>query len=243
MKVQLKKVLLFMMASVCSMSSLTPHIAYANDTTNGDELIDADIYPKPVLMESLSQEGMTFNGQVNVVIHGEQEDATRSHLESILKENNIDYEITENIVSDKANLLLSSDVNHCEICKDIEKMNTEALEKAGGYLLSATNDENAYGEVKIVGTDEDGVFNGLMTLKQMIEQGSDGKFAEVKIEDYPNIKSRGVIEGFYGFPWSFEDRASMIRDMSEYKMNIYMYAPKDDPYHRDQWREPYPSGF
>lgn len=23
-------------------------------------------------------------------------------------------------------------------------------------------------------------------------------------------------------------------------MNTYLYAPKDDPYHRERWREPYP---
>ena len=25
-------------------------------------------------------------------------------------------------------------------------------------------------------------------------------------------------------------------------LNVYVYAPKDDPYHRDRWREPYPDG-
>jgi hyaluronoglucosaminidase len=25
------------------------------------------------------------------------------------------------------------------------------------------------------------------------------------------------------------------------KANTYIYAPKDDPYHRDKWREPYPA--
>ena len=23
-------------------------------------------------------------------------------------------------------------------------------------------------------------------------------------------------------------------------MNTYLYAPKDDPYHRERWKEPYP---
>ncbi len=54
------------------------------------------------------------------------------------------------------------------------------------------------------------------------------------------LEKRGVIEGFYGIPWSFEERMSMIRFLSDIGMNQYVYAPKDDPYHNVKWREPYP---
>ena len=54
------------------------------------------------------------------------------------------------------------------------------------------------------------------------------------------IPIRGIVEGFYGTPWSHADRMDMIRFAAKYKMNAYIYAPKDDPYHRDKWREPYP---
>lgn len=49
----------------------------------------------------------------------------------------------------------------------------------------------------------------------------------------------GVVEGFYGKPWSEEARLDMVRFMGEVGMNAYFYAPKDDPYHRQNWREPY----
>ena len=52
---------------------------------------------------------------------------------------------------------------------------------------------------------------------------------------------RGVIEGFYGTPWSHEDRLDVLRFMGRVGMNAYVYAPKDDPYHRERWREPYPA--
>lgn len=50
----------------------------------------------------------------------------------------------------------------------------------------------------------------------------------------------GVIEGFYGIPYTFEERRSMIGFLSDIGMNTYVYAPKDDPYHNIKWREPYP---
>ncbi|WP_020403073.1 protein O-GlcNAcase [Gracilimonas tropica] len=49
----------------------------------------------------------------------------------------------------------------------------------------------------------------------------------------------GVVEGFYGDPWSHEARLDLIRFMGQVDMNVYYYAPKDDPFHRSKWREPY----
>lgn len=53
--------------------------------------------------------------------------------------------------------------------------------------------------------------------------------------------NRGVIEGFYGPPWSYQDRLDMIRFMGKVGMNMYFYGPKDDPFHREKWRDPYPA--
>lgn len=54
------------------------------------------------------------------------------------------------------------------------------------------------------------------------------------------IPLRGIVEGFYGTPWSQSDRLDMIDFCQQEKLNAYIYAPKDDPYHRSKWREPYP---
>ncbi|MGW5442114.1 beta-N-acetylglucosaminidase domain-containing protein [Streptomyces asiaticus] len=52
---------------------------------------------------------------------------------------------------------------------------------------------------------------------------------------------RGVIEGFYGSPWTHAERMDQLAFYGDVKMNTYIYAPKDDPYHREKWREPYPA--
>jgi hyaluronoglucosaminidase len=54
------------------------------------------------------------------------------------------------------------------------------------------------------------------------------------------LKVRGVIEGFYGPPWSHAERIDMIRFCGAHGLNTWVHAPKDDPYHRRLWREPYP---
>lgn len=48
-----------------------------------------------------------------------------------------------------------------------------------------------------------------------------------------------MIEGYYGKPWSQQDRLWMIEQLGRLGMNTYVYAPKDDPLHLERWREPY----
>ena len=49
----------------------------------------------------------------------------------------------------------------------------------------------------------------------------------------------GIIEGFYGRPWTWDERAAVMRHCRERGMRDYVYAPKDDPKHRADWRSPY----
>lgn len=50
----------------------------------------------------------------------------------------------------------------------------------------------------------------------------------------------GIVEGFYGRPWSHDERKEIIRFISSQGYNFYLYGPKDDFYHRSKWRLPYP---
>ena len=58
----------------------------------------------------------------------------------------------------------------------------------------------------------------------------------------PTFQRRGIVEGFFGPPWSMPHRKALFRFGAKRGMNTYLYAPKDDPYHRERWREPYPKG-
>ena len=51
----------------------------------------------------------------------------------------------------------------------------------------------------------------------------------------------GCIEGYYGKPYTHTQRIEFMRWMGTEGMNVFAYAPKDDPFHREKWREPYPS--
>lgn len=51
----------------------------------------------------------------------------------------------------------------------------------------------------------------------------------------------GVIEGFYGPPWTDAERRRLLEWMERFGLGTWLFAPKDDEHHRAAWREPYPT--
>tara|TARA_B110000014_G_scaffold264485_1_gene266772 strand:+ start:1387 stop:2526 length:1140 start_codon:yes stop_codon:yes gene_type:complete len=54
------------------------------------------------------------------------------------------------------------------------------------------------------------------------------------------MQFKGYIEGYYGKLLSWKDRSTILKSISHLGMNLYIYAPKEDPYHRIKWSTPYP---
>ncbi len=117
--------------------------------------------------------------------------------------------------------------------KAVKKYASKIPQKPEGYYLKVTPKE-----VVIAGNDERGTFYGVQTFLQV---ASSPEVMSVEITDWPVTPNRGVVEGFYGNAWSFNDRLSQYDFYGRNKLNTYIYGPKDDPYHRSKWRELYPA--
>jgi hypothetical protein len=63
-------------------------------------------------------------------------------------------------------------------------------------------------------------------------------FTGLSAEGTAKFAQVGVIEGFFGTPWSHQDRLDILHFMGSHGLPAYYYAPKDDPYHREEWRKP-----
>ena len=50
----------------------------------------------------------------------------------------------------------------------------------------------------------------------------------------------GIIEGYYGRAWSWEERVANVEFLAPRGFSFYLYAPKADPHLRRLWREPHP---
>lgn len=84
----------------------------------------------------------------------------------------------------------------------------------------------------MTGYDDEGLFYAAQTLLQLAEKTSSGvTVPEVEVLDWPDVPFRGTIEGFYGLPWGQEGRISQFKFYGKYKMNTYIYGPKDDVFH------------
>lgn len=118
--------------------------------------------------------------------------------------------------------------------KIIKKYQHRIPRKSEGYFLKIEKDC-----IVIAGADERGAYYGVQTLAQLLALD---KLPLAEVTDYPDVPYRGVVEGFYGAPWSQEARIRQLDFYGRNKMNVYIYGPKDDPYHRTpNWCKPYPA--
>ena len=125
--------------------------------------------------------------------------------------------------------------------KDLKVQGPEGV-PAEGYVL-ATGKTQTGTHVVLAGVDTDGIFYAAKTLGQVLVDAAHGpsSLRVLEIRDWPALALRGTIEGFYGTPWTHEQRLRQMDFYGDTKMNVYTYAPKDDPYHRERWDEPYPA--
>lgn len=208
---------------------------------------DIKINPSPQEME-IDDEGFPLTPRVGIIVGENADEHALNELEAVLKASDV-KKIEHFEPGDKVNTPVTifldnpsdneDDDEMDELLEDVELDGlAEELEdvKDEGYILSTEEKE-----IVLAGKDAAGTFYAVKTFKQLIQE-KEGRnwIPEAQIKDWPEMPIRGSIEGFYGPPWTHEDRLNQIEFYGENKMNTYIYAPKDDPYHREDWREPYP---
>lgn len=114
------------------------------------------------------------------------------------------------------------------------------FDKTDAYVLaSLPASGDAPDRVVVLGAGTDAAYYGLTTLYQILQQTDGATLRAFTVCDYADVITRGFIEGYYGNPWSTEDRVNLMEWGGYYKLNAYVYAPKDDPKHNAQWRTLY----
>ncbi|QGZ97578.1 beta-N-acetylglucosaminidase [Mycoplasma sp. NEAQ87857] len=197
-----------------------------------------EIYPTPHQI-TYNEKSYIMTPSINVVIEEGIDQATINRFKETLNLRNITYTTSRRIVKNKTNILIGTKDNRDNFVDDyVKEKNIEyqegLLDKTDSYLLD--NQDNV---ITLYAKENDAAFYGLTSLYHIFKQLRGLKISEFKIQDYADVKSRGVIEGYYGNPWSVQDRINYMKWGSYFKLNGYFYAPKDDPKHIDRWRELY----
>lgn len=120
------------------------------------------------------------------------------------------------------------------------KYDKDLFKKTDAYLLASVPAKGNRGDsIVVLGKSTDAAFYGLTSLYQIFQQIDGAKLSAFALQDYADVVTRGFIEGYYGNPWSTEDRVNLMNWGGYYKLNAYVYAPKDDPKHNAKWQELY----
>lgn len=202
-----------------------------------------EIYPVPQ-RQVVGSGLVSFSKSVTVVCEEAIDAATRRRAEQVLKEAGLDCTFAQEAPATGSVMYIG--VNGSGGAADQRAtalaLDRTALTKTGKFdrHLLALSDRNGSAEVVIVGENSDAAFFALASLEQMIEHGTE-HLPEVKLYDYADQQSRGLVEGYYGYPYSVAVKKDLMRFMMRMKMNTYMYGAKSDVYHSQKWEAPYPA--
>lgn len=210
----------------------TPTVQAAKDKTA------YEIYPNPHDMSYQDGE-FVIRQEVNVVFEKTIDSVTQKRVNEVLASKNKKVTTSQEKVEGKTNILVGT-YNSKEYVDTYvkEHYNVEAslFEKFGANFVASNN-----GEIVVLGRDTDAAFYGITSLKHIFNQMNGSTIRNFTIKDYADTNIRGFIEGYYGIPWSNKDRMSLMKFGGDFKMTSYIFAPKDDPYHKEKWREEYPA--
>lgn len=202
------------------------------------------IYPVPHTQVAGNGK-VSFSNTVNVVCDNGIDEVTRNRVKSIFAAHNVSVNFNDAASTTESNVYLGVNGSNGQGNAMAAQLNlsTDVLTKEGKFdrhIVSLTDGGNGVAQLLVLGENTDATFYGLASLEQMLDNGI-ANLPTVTINDYADLKERGVIEGFYGKPYAGEVRQDLLRFMMRYKMNCYVYGPKSDTYHSGKWKEAYPT--
>jgi hyaluronoglucosaminidase len=196
------------------------------------------IYPAPVSIV-LGKGKVTLGKSVVLIVASGTDPDTVALVRSILTSNGVDTIATSGrlpLVPDRPHVIIG--MGSTKVVRDALARSRAVVDAhAEGYTIASVA-AGSSGIITLAGNDADGLFHAVQTFRQLAQRPD---VPALLIQDHPAMPIRGTIEGFYGAPWSMADRVKHLEFLASVKANTYVYSPKDDPYARARWREPYPA--
>lgn len=204
------------------------------------------IYPIPHTMTA-GTGTVSFTPTVTIVSEAGIDDYTTQRAAEILKEKGIHTEISTTASSSNSNVYLgvNGGTGAPSATAAALGLSTDVLTKSGKFdrhILSLSDAGNGTAQLVVIGENTDAAFCGLASLEQMLDGGT-SDLPAVVINDYADQQNRGIVEGYYGLPYSLDVKKDLMRFMKRYKLNTYLYGAKCDYYHSNHWQDAYPTSI
>ena len=201
------------------------------------------IYPIPQQQQQL-QGSAQLTPKVNVILESGIDESTKNRLIDVLAQHKVEAVFSDKVSSTLSNIYLGINgsgeiADQMGTTENLDRKVFEKKNKFDRHCVSLTAIEGK-AQILILGENTDATFFGLASLEQMLDRGLDA-LPCIHIYDYADQKSRGIVEGYYGYPYTVEVKKDLMRYMMRFKMNTYMYGAKSDPYHSQYWKDPYPT--
>lgn len=197
-----------------------------------------EFYPTPHSVE-YGNGMLSLNKGVQVIYDDTIDRVTKRKVEKAFTDHGLEApSVASEPSKDKVNLMIGTKNSNGPVDNYAsEHVDSEGIDfdQIDAYQLDVSDNN-----IVILGKDTDASFYGVVTLEAILAQSPQQVIRNMHVNDFANTEIRGFIEGYYGIPWSNEDRMSLMRFGGNHKMNSYVFAPKDDPYHREKWDELYP---
>lgn len=204
------------------------------------------IYPVPQ-EQVAGTDKVNFTSTVTLVCEEGIDAYTVNRAKQVLTEAGLKVETANEPSANQSNVLVG-----VKGSKGVADAKAEALglkmdvfglaNKYDRHLLSLSDGGNGRADLLILGENTDAAFFGFASLEQMFDAGTQA-MAVTTLYDYADQKSRGLVEGYYGYPYTVEVKKDLMRFMMRHKMNTYMYGAKSDPYHSQFWGDAYPESL
>lgn len=120
-----------------------------------------------------------------------------------------------------------------DVAVSLEISKSTAMTRETFEVTAVLKDRNL--EIKLAVTDLQSVRWGLNAIRKWFKTDSAETLA---LNAKPDFRWRGVVEGFYGNPWTHAQRLKGVEFFGDFGMNLYLIAPKDAQWQRFQWRNP-----
>lgn len=204
-----------------------------------------DIHPVPQ-SATLTGSSLSLTSRVNIVASDGTDAVTLDRLKEVLDNAGIAYDISASRSTLLTNILLGvygsgDDADAYSTSISLGRSIFPAAEGRFDPHSIAIDADAHKGTIMILGDNNGSAFYACASLEQILEQrDAAGNLPTVRIEDYAHVRLRGIVEGFYGHPYSAESRLNMLDFCKRFKLNCYVYGPKHDPYHAGSWRQNYP---
>lgn len=213
----------------------------------GGNLLAQDAYKiYPVPQEQVTIKGKaSFTPIVNIVSEEDIDIYTKERLKQILQEHGLKSQFMAKPKAGQSTVWLGINGSKGKADRKATQLKLKrdvfGKPKYDRHILSLTP-QGGKAQVVVLGENTDAVFCGLATLEQILDNGT-VNLPCATFYDYADVQYRGVIEGYYGLPYSMEVTKDLFRFMARYKLNMYMYGAKSDPYHTRYWDKAYPTNI